>query len=129
MYEIFEQLMKEKGLKQTDVSKATGISNSIITDWKKGRYTPKQDKRQKIADFFGVTLEYLDNWNFSENRNSKYEKFFDAISNDPEFMENIQILFSLPDERREPIYDLIRSQNERFRKKDARHNTNSSQTA
>lgn len=60
MYTIFEQLLKERGLKISDVSKATGISYSSFTDWKAGRYTPKSDKRQKIADFFGVSLNYLD---------------------------------------------------------------------
>lgn len=59
MYEIFRQLMEEKGMKHSDVSKATGISSSALTDWKKGRYTPKADKLQKLADLFGVSVEYL----------------------------------------------------------------------
>ncbi|WP_415928873.1 helix-turn-helix domain-containing protein [Zhenpiania hominis] len=59
MYEIFERLLKEKNLKGADVTRATGIASSTLTDWKKGRYTPKQDKLQKIADFLGVSLEYL----------------------------------------------------------------------
>lgn len=59
MYEIFKRLLEEKGLKAYDVCKATGIPSSSITDWKKGRYTPKADKMQKIADFLGVSLEYL----------------------------------------------------------------------
>jgi transcriptional regulator with XRE-family HTH domain len=59
MYEIFRQLMEEKGMKHSDVSKATGISTSALTDWKKGRYTPKADKLQKLADLFGVSVEYL----------------------------------------------------------------------
>lgn len=60
MYEIFEQLMNKHGLNLSAVSKATGIPLSTLTDWRSGRYTPKADKRKKIADFFGVTLEYLD---------------------------------------------------------------------
>lgn len=59
MYEIFRQLMEEKGMKHSDVSKATGISTSALTDWKKGRYQPKADKIQKIAELFGVSVEYL----------------------------------------------------------------------
>jgi transcriptional regulator with XRE-family HTH domain len=59
MYEIFRQLMEEKGVKHSDVSKATGISTSSLTDWKKGRYQPKTDKLQKIADYFGVSVEYI----------------------------------------------------------------------
>lgn len=59
MYEIFEKLLKEKNLKGADVTRATGIASSTLTDWKKGRSKPKQDKLQKIADFLGVSLEYL----------------------------------------------------------------------
>lgn len=43
----------------SDVSRETGVSYSTFTDWKTGRYTPKADKMQKIADYFGVTVEYL----------------------------------------------------------------------
>lgn len=60
MYEILEKLMQENGIRPFQISKATGIPSSVFTDWKKGRYTPKDDKRQKIADYFGVSLAYLD---------------------------------------------------------------------
>ena len=39
--------------------KETGITTATISNWKAGRYTPKQDKLQKIAEYFGVTVEYL----------------------------------------------------------------------
>lgn len=60
MYDIFERLLKEKGVKAFDVAKATGFRSSLFTDWKKGRYKPKAEKRRIIADYFGVTLAYLD---------------------------------------------------------------------
>lgn len=60
MYEIFEELLKERGLKPIDVSRATGISSSTLTDWKMGRSVPKRDKMQKIATFLNVSAEYLD---------------------------------------------------------------------
>ena len=59
MYDVFVDLLKKKGVRAYDVSKETGISSSVFTDWKKGRYTPKADKLQKIADYFGVSLEYM----------------------------------------------------------------------
>lgn len=59
MYEIFEQLMKQYGYTAYKVSVETGIAQSTLSDWKKGKSTPKQDKMQKIADLFGVSLEYL----------------------------------------------------------------------
>ena len=59
MYEIFEQLCQEKGVTAYKVCKETGITTATISNWKAGRYTPKQEKMQKIADLFGVSLEYL----------------------------------------------------------------------
>lgn len=59
MYDIFERLLKERGCKAADVAKATGIHPSTFSDWKKGKSVPKQDKMLKIAEFFGVSVEYL----------------------------------------------------------------------
>ena len=59
MYEVFERLCKENGVTAYKVCKATGITTATISNWKAGRYTPKADKMQKIADYFGVSLEYL----------------------------------------------------------------------
>lgn len=59
MYEIFARLLKERGVTATEVSKATGIRTSTLTDWKHGRTNPKADKLKLIADYFGVSLEYM----------------------------------------------------------------------
>lgn len=57
MYEVVEKLMKEKGVKASEVAKETGIPSSVFTDWKKGRYTPKADKLYVLAKYFGVPME------------------------------------------------------------------------
>ena len=59
MYEIFEQLLQKYGVTPYKVSKATGISQSSLSDWKMGKITPKTSTLQKIADYFGVSLDYL----------------------------------------------------------------------
>lgn len=59
MYEIFEQLLQQKGLTAYKVSKETGITQSTLSDWKRGRSTPKTDNMKKLADFLGVTIEYI----------------------------------------------------------------------
>lgn len=59
MYEIFEHLLQKYGVTAYKVSKATGVSQSSLSDWKLGRITPKTSNLQKIADYFGVTLDYL----------------------------------------------------------------------
>ena len=58
-YETFRSLCEQRHVTPAVVSRATGIASSTLTEWKKGRYAPKTDKLQKIADYFGVSLEYL----------------------------------------------------------------------
>lgn len=58
-YDKFEKLCKENGVNPRTVSLATGIAPATLSNWKKGNYTPKTDKLQKICDFFNVPLEYL----------------------------------------------------------------------
>ena len=59
MYTTFEKLLRLHNCKAADVARATGIAKSTLTEWKNGKTTPKADKLQKIADYFGVTVEYL----------------------------------------------------------------------
>ena len=59
MYKIYFKLRDEKGLKDADIVRETGITKSTFSDWKSGRSKPKQDKLQKIADYFGVSVDYL----------------------------------------------------------------------
>ena len=58
-YDVFKDLCKKKGVTPAEVSRATGVATSTLTEWKKGRYVPKADKLAKIADYFGVSVEYL----------------------------------------------------------------------
>jgi transcriptional regulator with XRE-family HTH domain len=68
MYEIFELLLKQSGYKAADISRATGISQTVFSEWKKGKSSPKADKIQLIADFFGVRFEYLNSGIISGNQ-------------------------------------------------------------
>ena len=58
-YKIFEELLKINKTTVYRVSKETGIAASTLSDWKNGRSTPKTEKLKLIADFFGVSLEYM----------------------------------------------------------------------
>lgn len=59
MYEIYQRLLDEKGLKNSDVARATGISNMTLSDWKRGVSKPKEDKMRKIAEFLEVSYSFL----------------------------------------------------------------------
>ena len=79
-YEIYERIRNKAGYKDADVSRETGITKSTFSEWRKGTYTPKEDKRKKIAEFLGVSLEYQHT--FSDERKSidtKIDNYFDEI--------------------------------------------------
>lgn len=59
MYEIFEKLMKDRGVTPYRVHKETGVAQSTLSDWKNGKCRPKIDKIRAIADYFGVSVDYL----------------------------------------------------------------------
>lgn len=59
MYEKIERLLKEQGITAYALGKATGISTSALTDYKKGRSNPSVDTLKKIAEYFGVTVDYF----------------------------------------------------------------------
>ena len=58
-YAKFQELCAMRGVRPATVSRATGISTATMTSWKQGKYTPKIDKLQKIADYFGVSVDYF----------------------------------------------------------------------
>lgn len=59
MYEIFEQLLQKYNVTAYKVGKETGIPGSTFSAWKAGISKPKPDKLKKIADYFGVSVDYL----------------------------------------------------------------------
>ena len=59
MYNKFALLLQEKHITPYQVSKATGVSQSTLSDWKTGRAKPKADKLLKLAEFFKVPVDYF----------------------------------------------------------------------
>ena len=59
MYQKFEQLVKARGITTYRVAKDIGLAQTVFSDWKSGKSNPKVDKLKKIADYFGVTIEYF----------------------------------------------------------------------
>lgn len=70
MYKIFEELCRKNGISAYRVSKDTGITTATLTSWKQGKYEPKADKLNKIADYFGVSVEYLTTGHEKEQKES-----------------------------------------------------------
>ena len=48
-----------KGMKQSDLSKATGYRDGKISAWYNGKYRPNAEAMGKIANAVGVTVDFL----------------------------------------------------------------------
>lgn len=59
MKEVLLQLRNEHGLTQTALSKAINVGSSAISKYETGRSMPDYDALLKIADCYGVSLDYL----------------------------------------------------------------------
>ena len=58
-YEIFEFLCKERGVSPTRAARDNGLKQQSVSSWKKRGSTPKAETVQKLADYFGVSVDYL----------------------------------------------------------------------
>ena len=63
-------LRKEKGWSQTELAKLVGCSREIISKYEKDNVMPSIQIAKKIADAFGVTLDYL----VGEGQNASFDK-------------------------------------------------------
>jgi len=58
-YKKFEELCNENNVTAYQVSNVTGVATSTLSMWKKGKYVPKINKIQKLAEFFNVPISYF----------------------------------------------------------------------
>ena len=52
-------LLESNGITAYQLSKETGLSNSLISSWRTGKSTPTVDKAAVVARYFGVSTDYL----------------------------------------------------------------------
>lgn len=57
--DIFKQLLQNCNVTAYQMSKDTGISESLISNWKSGRQLPKYDSLNILADYFNVSGDFL----------------------------------------------------------------------
>jgi len=58
-YQKYARIRDSKGFSDYRVSQISGVSRSNLSNWKLGRFTPKQQTLQRIADALGVPLSEL----------------------------------------------------------------------
>lgn len=141
-YEALDVICEAERISPNKVCTETGIASATISNWKSGKYTPKDDKVQKIADFFEVDIEFFRKFDSRDRLMEYYRKLknsyevtnnvinipnnfgsniiFEKISQDPVFTEKVMMLYALPKDRQEFLFDTIEAMyNKYIQKKEA----------
>jgi len=86
--------------------KELGLSNSTISDWKRGKGKPSSDAVVKFAEFFGVTTDYILLGN--EKRERAENEFPKPVLLSELEFEVIKAYRELSNEKMEMILDSLR---------------------
>ncbi len=95
IYDRIENLLSVRGMSAYKLSKETGISTGLLSQWKKRSQAPSADKLKIVADYFGVSTDYLLTGEQKEkpliNDDEELTEFLEQLRNRPE----CRMLFSL----------------------------------
>ena len=88
-----KQILKDKGLTQTQLADALGISKGTLSDWLSGRYYPRGKYLNAMCEYLNVTMGEL----VSEKRDTTQ---LDA--------EIVSLYTTLPDDKKKQVIDFAR---------------------
>ena len=91
---IISNLRKEKDWSQIDLANESGVSREMISKYERSLAIPSVDAAKKIADAFGVSLDYL----VGDGINSAFDK---------KTLQRLQDLEQLDDSKKYILFDLI----------------------
>lgn len=80
-YDLFAKIIEAKGITPYRIAKDTGLTTVLFTDWKKGKSRPKYDKLKIIADYLGVSVEYL------QGIETKEQEILDILDSQEDYPE------------------------------------------
>ena len=91
---IISSLRKSNNLSQADLASKTGVSQVMIGKYERGDAIPSIEVAKKIADTFGVSLDYL----VGEGQNAAFDK---------KTLARLQTIQSMEDDKKRTLFDLI----------------------
>lgn len=103
-YDRITELIKANDLSQGRLEKALGLSNGLISKWRNS--VPKSDSLQLVADYFGVSTDFLTTGR--EKKTLDEQVALDVkIVRDVELKKAIEKYYTLDSTKRKLVIDLI----------------------
>ena len=109
------ELADEKKVTFAEIERAIGISNGQIRRWDK--VSPKSENLKKVADYFGVSTDYL----LGSNKVPKWANNDDLVELDKMLNSNVNMAYGgemLTDEEKQRVKDVLTGLFWEFRKRD-----------
>ena len=111
-YDRFKELCDKRGISCNRAALEMGLSNATPTAWKKRGLTPKADTLAVIANYFGVTTDYLLG---EENKKA-------PTNGERDILDDVDVAFygdfkELSDDEKETVRDMVRLMRQRKEKR------------
>ncbi|UOC07197.1 helix-turn-helix domain-containing protein [Lactobacillus johnsonii] len=74
-----KELRKEKGLTLDEIQSKTGINRSTYNNYENGKTEPKPETWQALADYFNVSVPYLQGKIFKEDLSDEAQEMFEDV--------------------------------------------------
>ena len=112
-YDRFKELCDKRGISCNRAALEMGLSNATPTAWKKRGLTPKADTLAIIANYFGVTTDYLLG---EETKKAPTE------TGERDILDDVDMAFygeyrELSDDDKETVRDMVRLMRQRKEKR------------
>ena len=101
--------MKERGKSRKEIADAIGVSYFTLTDWVKGKFYPRMDKVERLANYFNINISDLVEERGKEKKPVESAELHVRILTDTELMEMIEEYFLLSEENQKIVRDLVRN--------------------
>lgn len=109
LFERIEELRNSKGISQGKLEKELGFSNGSISKWKNS--TPNPERLKKLADYFGVSVEYLMTGEETSGYylNEETAKMAQEMFEDPDMRSLFDMKKNMPPERFKAHMEFMRN--------------------
>ena len=105
---IILNLIAEKKITEQQFLFEMGFNRTLLSDWKSGKSKSYMKHLPKIADYFGVSTDYLlGNTEVKEKPAADGSELLARLS-DPKFRELVQILSTASDKDLDLLIELVR---------------------